>query len=254
MVVRVNPGLGTTYAILDGLRIVFEPNPKGPRALMPIPVTAVPGPTTLGIELVTRRGGRERIPMDVAIGARTYAPREVVVPDARRALLSDPQVGRQSRLVLEALRTHSDKALWSAPFAMPALVAPSPSFGSPETFVGGDQVDSRMDCIFGEYHRGLDFQVPAGVAVTAPGSGTVILAQPLVVAGETLVLDHGQGVVSAFFHLGRIDVQEGSAVEVNAPLGAAGDTGISGYSHVHWGVYLHGVAVDPLLLSEVLAQ
>jgi hypothetical protein len=254
MVVRVNPGLGTTYAILDGIRIVFEPTPRGPRALMPVPVTAVPGPTTLGIELVTRGGGRERIPVDVAIGSRTYPPREVVVPDSRRALLSDPQVGRQSRLLLEALRTHSDRAAWSVAFVSPALVTPLPSFGSPETFVGGDQVDSRMDCTYGEYHRGMDFQVPAGVAITAPGNGTVILATSFALTGETLVLDHGQGVVSAFFHMGRIDVQEGTAIEVSAPLGVAGDTGISGYSHVHWGVYLHGIAVDPLLLGEVLAQ
>jgi murein DD-endopeptidase MepM/ murein hydrolase activator NlpD len=254
MVVRVNPNLGTTYAILDGFRIQFEAAPRGPRALMPIPVTAVPGPAVLGIELVTRGGGRERIAVDVAIAPKTYPRREVTIPEARRALLQDPSVSRQSRLLLEALRTHSDRTDWNRPFLPPAMVEPQPTFGLGETFVGGALADSRMDSIFGEYHRGIDYKVPPGVAVVAPASGTVVLAEEFALTGGTLVIDHGQGVVSAFFHMGRLDVQAGATVEAGAPVGTAGDTGLAPFPLVHWGVYLHGIAVDPDLLGAALTE
>jgi murein DD-endopeptidase MepM/ murein hydrolase activator NlpD len=254
MVVWLSPPLGTTYAILDGFRIQFETVPHGPRALMPIPVTAAPGPRVLGIELVTRSGGRERIAMDVAIGPRTYARREVVIPEARRSLLADPAVVRQSRVLLEALRTHSDKTLWNRRFLSPVGVEPTASFGAAETYPGLAGVDSRMDSVYGEYHRGVDYQVPAGVTLIAPGSGTVLLAEPLVLTGETLVIDHGQGVVSAFFHMGHIDVAAGTTVEAGQALGVAGDTGLVPFPLIHWGLYLHGVAVDPFLLGEALGE
>jgi hypothetical protein len=253
MVVRLNALLGTTFAILNGTRVTFEAPHHGVRALVPIALTASPGPAVLGIELVTRQG-RQRVPVDVAISPKTYPPRAVVIPLEKRPLLLDRAASRQSRMLLENLRTHSDKAEWTEPFKPPVPIAPTPTFGSPETFTGGEAVDSRMDSIFGEYHRGLDYMVPPGVAVSAPAAGTILLAESLVLTGQTLVIDHGQGVVSAFFHLGRIDVQEGARVEAQAPLGVSGDSGLSPYPHVHWGVYLHGVAVDPTLLGEALAE
>jgi murein DD-endopeptidase MepM/ murein hydrolase activator NlpD len=182
-VVRLNALLGTTFAILNGARITFETAHHGARALVPISVRTPPGPAVLGIELVTRQG-RQRIPVDVAISPRPYAPRTMTIPPDKRLLLLDHAASRQSRMLLEALRTHSDKAEWSGAFKPPVPISPMPSFGSPETFAGGESVDSRMDSVFGEYHRGLDYSVPAGVAVSAPAAGTVLLAESLVLTGS----------------------------------------------------------------------
>jgi murein DD-endopeptidase MepM/ murein hydrolase activator NlpD len=108
-----------------------------------------------------------------------------------------------------------------------------------------------MDGLSGEFHRGLDYDVPPGTLVRAPAGARVVLARGLVLSGETVVLDHGQGLVSVLFHLSRIDVLEGQEVAAGAPVGLSGDTGIAETPRVHWGVYLHGVAVDPRDLAGV---
>jgi murein DD-endopeptidase MepM/ murein hydrolase activator NlpD len=251
--VHLNTSLGTTFALLNGTRVTFEAGPHGPRALVPVSLTTPPGPAVLGIELVARRGS-QRVPVDVTISPRVYPARVMLIPPEKQALLDDRSSTRQSRILLENLRTLTDKAEWKGPFKPPVSVPATSSFGRPDTFTGAANVDFRMDSIFGEDHRGLDYPVPPGIPVLAPGAGTVVLAQSLVLTGETLVIDHGQGIVSAFFHLGRIDVQEGTRVEGQAPIGVSGETGLTTFPHVHWGTYLHGVAVDPTLLGEALGE
>jgi murein DD-endopeptidase MepM/ murein hydrolase activator NlpD len=79
----------------------------------------------------------------------------------------------------------------------------------------------------------------------------VVLAAPQILTGNTLVLDHGQGVLSVFFHLSRIDVKEGEGVESRSPVGLSGDSGIAAAPHLHWAVYVHGVAVDPRVMERL---
>jgi murein DD-endopeptidase MepM/ murein hydrolase activator NlpD len=63
--------------------------------------------------------------------------------------------------------------------------------------------------------------------------------------GNTIGIDHGQGVLSIMIHLSRIDVQEGQRVEAGQVIGAVGSTGASTGPHLHWGLYVHGLSVDP---------
>jgi murein DD-endopeptidase MepM/ murein hydrolase activator NlpD len=241
---------GTTFAILDGRRTPFFPSSRGPRALVPIPATAIPGEATLGIEIIAH--GRQRIPVQVAIGAREFPSRAVVIDEDKRSLLAQPAAVRDSRRLLAALRTVTLARQWNGPLRPPVDLSPEASFGSPTTYVGGSPVEAMMDGIYGEYHRGLDYNVPAGTLVQAPGAGTVVLAGALTLTGQTLVIDHGQGILSAIFHLGRIEVREGDRVESRAPVGLSGQSGLALAPHVHWGTYVSGVAVDPRVLAEVL--
>src|SRR5260221_115135 len=98
-------------------------------------------------------------------------------------------------------------------------------------------------CPFLLSHRGLRALVPV------PAAGHVLFAGPVRLTGETVVLDHGQGVVSVFYHLASTPVREGDWVEAGAPLGLTGETGIAAVPHLHWGVYVHGVAVDPHVME-----
>jgi murein DD-endopeptidase MepM/ murein hydrolase activator NlpD len=252
LVVHLNALLGTTYALLNGLRISVFPAPHGARALVPISALAVPGPATLGIELVTRRG-RERIPVEVQIAPRSFPSASVVIPELKRGFLARVETQRESRELLELLRTETHLAQWTGPFAAPVPETGAANFGARETYVGGSGVETRFDSIWGDYHRGLDYEVPSGTPVQAPGGGTVLLAAPLILTGETLVIDHGQGIVSVFYHLSRIDVREGERVEGGAPIALSGASGIAAAPHLHWGVFLHGVAVDPELLQKILS-
>ncbi len=88
----------------------------------------------------------------------------------------------------------------------------------------------------------------------APAAATVLLARQNPLTGGTLLLDHGQGVISAFFHLERTEVVEGQTLVGRTPVGVAGETGIASAPHVHWAVYVHGVAVDPRVMESLTAE
>jgi murein DD-endopeptidase MepM/ murein hydrolase activator NlpD len=251
MVVRLasRGGLGSADAILDGRRAPFHLAGRIPRALVPVPVTAVAGQDTLGVQLMARTG-RQRIPIEVTIAARAYPARTAVIPEEKRALLKQSAATRDGRQLLGLLRTET--AMAPGPLRPPITIVPGLGFGS-EPAPGGDvPMESVMDAVYGERHRGVDFEVPPGTVVMAPGAGTVLLAGPLTLSGQTLLIDHGQGVVSALFHFSRIDVTTGDHVEARAPVGLSGDTGIAPTPRVQWRTYLHGVAVDPAVLQQVL--
>ena len=100
------------------------------------------------------------------------------------------------------------------------------------------------------YHRGVDYAGGYGSPVIAPAAGTVKLigkeANGFHVHGNLVGLDHGQGLVSIFMHLQDIKVKEGDLLKPGQIVGTIGSTGASTGPHLHWGLYLHGVAVDPV--------
>ncbi|WP_407033759.1 M23 family metallopeptidase [Facivitalis istanbulensis] len=103
----------------------------------------------------------------------------------------------------------------------------------------------------GSYHSGTDVAAPTGTIVTAPADGVVILAadQPFTLEGHLLMLDHGQGLNSAFLHLSRIDVRPGDHVRQGQPIGAVGATGRATGPHLHWSLQWRGRKLDPLLVT-----
>lgn len=99
------------------------------------------------------------------------------------------------------------------------------------------------------YHRGVDYAASTGSPVRSPAAGHIALvgrvAEGFELHGNTIGIDHGQGVLSIMIHLSRIDVQEGQRVEAGQVIGAVGSTGASTGPHLHWGLYVHGLSVDP---------
>jgi murein DD-endopeptidase MepM/ murein hydrolase activator NlpD len=99
------------------------------------------------------------------------------------------------------------------------------------------------------YHRGLDYAAPTGSPVASPAAGRIVLvgrvSDGFELHGNTIGVDHGQGVLSIMIHLSRIDVNEGDMVQPGQVIGAVGNTGASTGPHLHWGLYVNGVCVDP---------
>jgi len=100
------------------------------------------------------------------------------------------------------------------------------------------------------YHRGVDYGGGVGSPVVAPAAGYIRLVgtvgQGFRLHGNTIGLDHGQGVASIFLHLSKIYVKEGDFVKAGQTIGAVGATGAVTGAHLHWGLYVNGEAIDPV--------
>lgn len=100
------------------------------------------------------------------------------------------------------------------------------------------------------YHRGVDYAGGVGSPIIAPAAGYIRLVgtvdQGFLLHGNTIGLDHGQGVASIFLHLSKIYVKEGDFVKAGQVIGAVGATGAVTGPHLHWGLYVNGEAIDPV--------
>jgi len=104
------------------------------------------------------------------------------------------------------------------------------------------------------YHRGVDYAGEVGSAVVSPAAGKVVLvgrvADGFEIHGNTVGVDHGQGVSSILIHLSRIDVKEGDTVQAGQTIGGIGSTGAATGPHLHWGLYVNGLSIDPVPWRE----
>ncbi len=97
-------------------------------------------------------------------------------------------------------------------------------------------------------HSGLDIAAPAGTPVSAPAAGIVTRTGGYFFNGNTVLIDHGQGLITMYCHLSEISVQEGQAVTPDTVIGKIGQTGRATGPHLHWSVSLNDVRIDPDLL------
>jgi murein DD-endopeptidase MepM/ murein hydrolase activator NlpD len=94
-------------------------------------------------------------------------------------------------------------------------------------------------------HVGFDLSVTQHYPIEASNDGKVVLAEYFGIYGNTVIVDHGAGLLSLYGHLSSIDVKPGQAVKKKEPVGKSGETGLAGGDHLHFGMFLHGVPVDP---------
>lgn len=116
---------------------------------------------------------------------------------------------------------------------------------------GGDTSEVPISGAPSWRHAGIDIPAKAGAPVTAPASGTVIDVGEYVLSGRTVLLDHGQGAVSAYFHLDTALVSKGDLVRAGQRIGRVGQTGLATGPHLHYGMYLHGKDIDPVAWRDM---
>jgi murein DD-endopeptidase MepM/ murein hydrolase activator NlpD len=214
----------------------FPLNGNRHRALLPTTPLDRPGPLTLQVQ-----GDGQTRNLAVQLRDRTF-------PTQRIRLAG----GGDNATALELSRVAAFKALvtpekfWSGPFLRPTTGSVSTVFGVRRYYNGVLARDY--------YHRGVDYATPTGTSVVAPAAGRVALvgreAEGFRVHGNAVGIDHGQGVLSIFLHLSRIAVKEGDVIQARQQIGAVGSTGASTGPHLHWGLYVHGQAVDPVPWRE----
>lgn len=130
------------------------------------------------------------------------------------------------------------------PFVQPVEGALSSSFGRRRVLNGQPRAP----------HSGLDIAAVTGTPILNPAPGTVTLTGDFYFNGNTVFVDHGQGLISMMCHLSRIDVQEGQQVSRNDVLGLVGATGRVTGAHLHWSVSMNGNRVDPVMVMELFSE
>lgn len=125
---------------------------------------------------------------------------------------------------------------WSGPWLSPLGGPATGIFGALRSYNGAPASD---------WHHGHDIGAEAGAPISAPAAGTVVFAGELPVHGQGVILDHGSGVFSGYWHMSAIGVDLGAVVGAGDLLGAVGATGLAVGPHLHWEVIVHGRDVDP---------
>ncbi|MEM7734512.1 MAG: peptidoglycan DD-metalloendopeptidase family protein [Deinococcota bacterium] len=173
----------------------------------------------------------------IRVAAASYE-RESINLSPQTSRLLDPTLVANERARIASLCTYTQaEKLWDGTFSYPVVdpVRTSP-FGTLRSFNGGP---------FRSFHGGLDLRANSAVAIYAPANGEVILAAPLSVRGNTVVLRHGLGVCSLYAHLSLFMVEEGAVIDKGTLIGYGGSTGLVTGAHLHWEIRVGNVLVDP---------
>lgn len=199
-----------------------------------LPTTPLDRPGRLSIQ-VAAGTGTQTIPL--TLRNRSFPTQSIWLPPGKDSNGDDAEFDR-----VDAFKAIvSPEKLWSGKFLRPNQGEVSSGYGIRRYYNGVFAKDY--------YHRGIDYAGGQGSAIVAPAAGRVVLigreSQGFRVHGNCVGLDHGQGVESIYIHMSRIDVKEGDFVKPGQRIGAVGATGSATGPHLHWGVFVHSLAVDP---------
>jgi murein DD-endopeptidase MepM/ murein hydrolase activator NlpD len=134
----------------------------------------------------------------------------------------------------------ADKPLWEGPFLQPRNTKVFSNFAETRTYIyGGREIDTQV-------HFGYDLASTKQAPVPAANTGVVVFTGPLTIYGNTIVIDHGWGLMTLYGHLSSIAVKVGDSVEKGQEMGRSGSTGLAIGDHLHYEVLVNGISVTPL--------
>lgn len=220
----------------------FESRGKSYRALVGVPLE---GDDSLTVTLrVARAATADTLQVVLAVATPSY-PTERLTVAPRFAKLDSVTSERVDSEVSEARAAgraaHATTRLWSGRFAAPRPGRVTSVFGTGREFNG--EVTSR--------HYGTDFAGRIGAPVRAAGRGVVALVADFYLAGRAVYLNHGDGVMTGYFHLSRVDVAVGDTVAKGQVIGGVGKSGRATRSHLHWIARYGAITVDPMSLLRL---
>lgn len=211
----------------------------------------------LGFDLDTEAGkyplkvryegkGEAVVAMEISVRPREFPVEELSLPEK---MVTPPaellaRIGEERKAAQTVYDSSTPEAMWRPPFERPVEGAPSGNFGRRRILNGKPKSP----------HSGEDYKAGLGSEVTAVARGRVGMAQDLYYSGKTILIDHGGGLVSQYFHLDRMSVEEGQVVVRGEAIGNVGATGRVTGPHLHFGIRLHGMRLDPSLLWPLFSD
>jgi murein DD-endopeptidase MepM/ murein hydrolase activator NlpD len=142
--------------------------------------------------------------------------------------------------IKEVTSGSKDEILWKGAFHQLSNSQVQANFADERTYIfNGEAIDKQ-------YHLGYDLAVTKRYPIEAANDGIVVYAVDLGIYGNAVIIDHGMGVASLYGHMSTIDVKVGDTIKKNQIIGKTGQTGLAAGDHLHYGVYIDGVAVRPV--------
>ena len=219
----------------NGNRVMVLGSSGDWRALVGLPLSTRPG-----IHRLEVRHGDSKAVYDFDVVDKKYEVQRITIKDKRKV---NPLPVDMKRINKESALIRKAKAAWTARDNIPlALDWPvhgplSSTFGLRRFF--NDQPRRP--------HAGLDIAVPQGTPIKAAAAGRIISTGNFFFNGNTVFIDHGQGLITMYCHMERIDVKPGQEVDQGAVIGTVGHTGRVTGAHLHWSVLMNQTMVDPTL-------
>lgn len=237
---------GENLLAVDGLlgqeRIYFHSNQKGAfTALVGVDVEAKPATVKLVLKATTSAGEQHQNQIPLKIKAKAFHKESFSVPPSFDPMSPETlaEIRREQAAFARAFANTAAERFWRLPFLRPvSQEASASSFGSRRIINGVPRAP----------HTGTDLSAPAGTEVVAVNHGKVALVGHYFFAGGSVIIDHGGGLYSMYFHLSEFKVEEGAMVRRGDVVALSGGTGRVTGPHLHWGVRLNNSRVDPLAL------
>lgn len=171
-------------------------------------------------------------------------PTEVLSVDNSKVCPPPEALQRIADEKAEALRIYkhiTPQRYWNKPFVRPIDSITTSQYGSARTY----------NNVLKSYHGGVDFRAKTPLPILSANDGVVVLVKDRYYAGGTVIIDHGEGVYSCYFHMSQFDVKVGDPVIQGQNIGLSGATGRITGPHLHFGFMLQGIQSDPI---EFMAQ
>lgn len=233
----VPPGARVT-GTLNGQAFPISP---AHRALLSLDMEAKPGPVEVRVVVQPLQGKPEILTHQVAVAARPYQEEQITLPKGKVELAPTAlaRAEQETAAIVATYKRRGGQVGYGEGFQQPVMGRFSGVFGSRRVLNGKPR----------KRHNGADIAAPQGTPVVAIAPGEVALVgQDYFFTGNTVILDHGDGVISLYAHLESMAVEPGAWVVGGAVIGTVGMTGRATGPHLHWGVMVRQDRVDPLLL------
>lgn len=234
--VQSNNILSNPYFVFNGQKIkLYKTNKNNYRGLIGIDALEKPG--NYKIEL---RDDRNFLNDEVALNIlpTKFPIQNIVISGSKSSLAATPYELNKIQAAKEA---ESDFAYWEdnvePPFNSPVLGCIISTYGVTRYHNGQPT---------GDYHKGVDIKAPQGRVIRAIAGGKVLIAEQFRLNGGTVAIDHGQGLTSFYLHMSKFHVKPGDIVKQNQVIGEIGSTGFATGPHLHWGLYINGIPINPM--------
>ena len=225
---------------LFGRDIVFYPIESDNnlhRGLVGISVYEKVKTHTMEIIGIDRAGNQQTIYHDIQVGKTEFEKGVVNLPKRKKRLLTDTKSrALDKEKTTKAYSKEETKQLWKGISIRPTTGWVTSRFGKRRVYNNG---------VLKSVHWGLDIANKTSTPIKAINSGVVTLAESLPIHGISVIINHGQGVYSAYNHLNETKVNLNDRVEKGQIIGLMGETGQATGPHLHWGIRINGINVNP---------